>query len=196
TFLFFYLIISFAHLSFRSEGYKLLGDVTKILLMPTLGLYVMQHGSSPLLVGALCFATIGDALLTKGHQGRHFLWGMGSFGLCHFFYISYILLVGVDWILTAIAIAALLIPYGLLVRLIGKQKGSVKYLVYAALLAILAALCTGLSSLYCILGILLFIVSDTLIGLDSLDMKKTSNTSEMGSYILAQLFLILGLTAL
>ncbi len=196
TILLFYLGISFAHLSFRSEGYQILGDLTKILLMPILILFVMQRGSFPLLVAALLFATLGDALLTKGHQDKYFLWGMSSFAVCHIFYSIHVLSLGVDWILTAIAFAGLLIPYGLLYRLIGKQKGNGKYLVYSALLCMLASLLTGLSSLLCIFGVLLFIVSDVMIGLDSLNMKQVSGTSEMGSYILAQLFLILGLTAL
>lgn len=196
TILLLYLSISFAHLSFRSEGYQTLGDLTKILLMPILIVYVMQQGSYPLIVAALLFATLGDALLTKGYQGSYFLWGMGSFAICHIFYSIHVLSLGVDWILTAIAFAGLLIPYGLLYRLLGKQKGSAKYLVYAALLCILASLLTGLASLLCIIAVLLFILSDTMIGLNSLSMKQVSNTSEMGSYILAQLFLILGLTTL
>jgi hypothetical protein len=102
----------------------------------------------------------------------------------------------VDWILTAIAFAGLLIPYSLLYRLIGKQKGAAKYLAYAMLLFMLASLLTGLASLLCIMGIVLFIISDTMIGLDSLEIRHISNTSEMGSYILAQLLLVLGFTAL
>ncbi len=196
TILLVYLGISFAHLSFRSEGYQFIGDLTKILLMPILIVYVMQQGSYPLIVAALLFATLGDALLTKGHKGSSFIWGMASFAVCHIFYSIHVLSLGVDWILTAIAFAGLLIPYGLLYRLIGKQKGSVKYLAYSVLLFILASLLTGLASLLCIVGILLFIISDTMIGLDSLELKHVSGTSEMGSYILAQLFLILGFTAL
>jgi hypothetical protein len=196
TILLIYLGISFAHLSFQSEGYQALGDLTKILLMPILIVYVMQQGSYPLIVAALLFATIGDALLTKGHQGTLFLWGMSSFAICHMFYSIHVLSLGVDWVLTAIAFAGLLIPYGLLYRLIGKQKGSAKYLAYSALLCILASLLTGLASLLCIIGIFLFMLSDIMIGLDSLEMKHVSGISEMGSYILAQLFLVLGFTAL
>lgn len=191
-----YLVISFAHLSFRSEGYQFLGNLTKVLLMPTLMLFLMQQGDYPLLLAALLFATIGDALLTKGNQGTLFLWGMASFAVCHIFYDIHVLSLGVDWILTAIAFAGLMIPYSLLYRLIGKQKGSVKYLAYTMLLFLLASLLTGLASLLCIIGILLFIISDTMIGMDSLAMKHVNDTSIMGSYILAQLLLVLGFTAL
>lgn len=196
TILLVYLGISFAHLSFRSVGYQFLGNLTKVLLMPTLMLFLMQQGDYPLLLAALLFATIGDALLTKGHQGSHFIWGMASFAVCHIFYGIHVLLLGVDWILAAIAFSGLMIPYSLLYRLIGKQKGSAKYLAYAMLLFMLASLLTGLASLLCIMGILLFILSDTMIGMDSLAMKHVNDTSIMGSYILAQLLLVLGFTAL
>jgi len=196
TILLVYLGISFAHLSFRSEGYQFLGNLTKVLLMPTLMLFLMQQGNYPLLLAALLFATIGDALLTKGNQGTLFLWGMASFAVCHIFYGIHVLSLGVDWILTAIAFAGLMIPYSLLYRLIGKQKGSVKYLAYTMLLFMLASLLTGLASLLCIMGILLFILSDTMIGMDSLAMKHVNDTSIMASYILAQLSLVLGFTAL
>lgn len=196
TILLVYLGISFAHLSFRSVGYQFLGNLTKVLLMPTLMLFLMQQGNYPLLLAALLFATIGDALLTKGHQGSHFIWGMASFAVCHIFYGIHVLLLGVDWILAAIAFSGLMIPYSLLYRLIGKQKGSAKYLAYAMLLFMLASLLTGLASLLCIMGILLFILSDTMIGMDSLAMKHVNDTSIMGSYILAQLLLVLGFTAL
>ena len=195
TILLVYLGISFAHLSFRSVGYQFLGNLTKVLLMPTLMLFLIQQGNYPLLLAALLFATIGDALLNKGHQGSHFTWGMASFAVCHIFYGIHVLLLGVDWILAAIAFSGLMIPYSLLYRLIGKQKGSAKYLAYAMLLLMLASLLTGLASLLCIMGILLFILSDTMIGMDSLAMKHVNDTSIMGSYILAQLLLVLGFTA-
>lgn len=196
TIILFYVGVSFLHLSLRSQGYKTLGDVTKILLMPILILFVLQSGSYPLLVVSLSFATLGDGFLTKGHQGSCFLWGMGAFAVAHSLYALQVLSLDVDWILAGIALASLSVPFGLFTRLIGKQKGRPPYVAYAALFTILAALMIGLQSLLCTLGVLLFIVSDTMIGLDSLNLKHFTNTSEMGSYILAQLLLILGFTAL
>ncbi len=193
TYLILYITLGLLHLSLRSEGCRKTGSLVKILLMPVLILYVFSKGCLPWVVASLGFATIGDALLIKGHTGKCFLFGMGFFALVHLSYSLHLLSGPLNRTRVISAGLVLLIIFLFFVKMLTRHTSWVQYALYALNLCVLAALCAGASVLG-FLGALAFILSDSMIALDSLGKDHFSSTSEMTSYILAQLLLVLGFT--
>lgn len=189
-----YLILAVVHIVLRSEGLRRLGSLSKILLMPLLMFYVQHHGNNELVCLALVCATLGDLLLVKGHQRPFFTAGMLIFALSHQLYMVHLLVrAQLDWTLVCIAFCLL---GGALVLIIKVLHPPLRFVLYAANLFLLTALCTGTKNLLCIGGALAFIVSDGMIALDSLKKRSFHISSEMSIYLLAQLLLILGFIAL
>lgn len=191
-----YLILSFLHLSLRSEGKHRAAVVTKALLMPSLALFVPKTQAYSCLLLGLAFATAGDVLLTKSKQYRWFLAGMALFALSHIAYSLQLLSTSISPLPTLIAFAILAVGCMVLIRTLGKGKGRLKYLLYALNLSAMSALCAGSGSIVCILGALAFLISDGMIALDTMGVRTSKKISEMSLYILAQLLLVLGFTAL
>jgi len=191
-----YLILSFLHLSLRSEGKHRAAVVTKALLMPSLALFVPKTQAYSCLLLGLAFATAGDVLLTKSKQYRWFLAGMALFALSHIAYSLQLLSTSISPLPTLIAFAILAAGCMVLIRTLGKGKGRLKYLLYALNLSAMSALCAGSGSIVCILGALAFLISDGMIALDTMGVRTSKKISEMSLYILAQLLLVLGFTAL
>ncbi len=167
-----YLVVAIVHLVAIAAGPPGLVAATKPLLMPALliGLVLgLPVRRSPLLLWgglALVFSWLGDVLLQNpGDIG--FLLGMGAFGLAHLAYITLylgplrtrrvpwwgILLAVVWWV----ALVALLMPSlgGLLVPVV----------LYGLVLGGAAATALGTTRLIAV-GAAVFLVSDTLLGLD------------------------------
>jgi len=191
-----YLILSFLHLSMRSEGKHGAIVVTKALLMPSLALFVPKTQAYGFLLLGLALATAGDVLLTKSKQYRWFLAGMAFFAASHIAYSLQLLTASLSLLPALIAFALLSVSACILIRTLGKGKGWLKYLLYALNLSATSALCVGSGSLLCILGALAFLLSDGMIALDSLGVRTSKKISEMSLYILAQLLLVLGFTTL
>lgn len=191
-----YLILSFLHLSLRSEGKIRAVVATKVLLMPSLALFVPKTQTYTYLLLGLALATVGDVLLTKSKQYRWFLAGMIFFASSHIAYSLQLLSTPLALIPSAIAFAILSVSCIVLIRILGKGKGRLKYLFYALNLSVMSALCVGSGSIVCILGALAFLISDGMIALDSMGVRTSKKISEMSLYILAQLLLVFGFTAL
>lgn len=191
-----YLILSFLHLSLRSEGKHRAVVATKALLMPSLALFVPRTQAYSYLLLGLALATAGDVVLSKSKQYRWFLAGMGLFALSHIAYSLQLLNSFVAPLPTLLAFVILAVAAFVLIRTLGKGKGWLKYLLYALNLSAMSALCVGSGSLVCMLGALAFILSDGMIALDSLGVRTSKKISEMSLYILAQLLLVLGFTTL
>lgn len=196
TLLLIYIGLGLLHLTFRAEGLKRLGSLTKVLLMPTLLVYALLQGASFFLPTSLALATIGDYFLTKGNKAHNFTMGMVSFFLSHLCYSLYVACKPLHWIPLLISSCILLI---ILIYLILQLKGfpqALRYSLYLANLFTLTALCVGSGSLLASLGALAFIISDGMIAIGSLNRHQFSNTAEMALYILAQLLLVLGMVNL
>lgn len=193
TLLFVYLCLVLLHLSMRVDGCKPAGDLTKVLLMPTLALYVLTQGAYPLLVASLACATVGDACLTKGRKTRFFAIGMWAFATCHVLYSAYIATTYIRWLPALAALLILLIPYGFFLKLLKGHHHAIRYALYAANLVILTSLCVGSGTILAIFGALAFLLSDAMIVLTILDRPIGSTVSEMAAYTVAQLALVLGL---
>ena len=191
-----YLILSFLHLSMRSEGKHGAIVVTKALLMPSLALFVPKTQAYGFLLLGLALATAGDVLLTKSKQYRWLLAGMAFFAASHIAYSLQLRTASLSLLPALIAFALLSVSACILIRTLGKGKGWLKYLLYALNLSATSALCVGSGSLLCILGALAFLLSDGMIALDSLGVRTSKKISEMSLYILAQLLLVLGFTTL
>lgn len=191
-----YLILSFLHLSLRSEGKHRAVVATKALLMPSLALFVPRTQAYGYLLLGLALATAGDVVLTKSIQYRWFLAGMVLFALSHIAYSLQLLSTSVSPFPALIAFAILAMTAFVLIRTLGKGKGWLKYLLYALNLSAMSALCVGSGSLVCMLGALAFLLSDGMIALDSLGVRTSKKISEMSLYILAQLLLVFGFTTL
>lgn len=191
-----YLILSFLHLSLRSEGKHRAVVATKALLMPSLALFVPRTQAYGYLLLGLALATAGDVVLTKSIQYRWFLAGMVLFALSHIAYSLQLLSTSISPFPALIAFAILAMTAFVLIRTLGKGKGWLKYLLYALNLSAMSALCVGSGSLVCMLGALAFLLSDGMIALDSLGVRTSKKISEMSLYILAQLLLVFGFTTL
>lgn len=167
-----YIVVTIVHLVAIAAGPPGLVAATKPLLMPALliGLVLgLPLRRSPLLLWgglALVFSWLGDVLLQNpGDIG--FLIGMGAFGLAHLAYIALylgplrtrrvpwwgILLAAIWWV----ALVALLAPTlgGLLIPVA----------IYGLVLGAAAATALGTTRLVAV-GAGVFLVSDTLLGLD------------------------------
>lgn len=190
-----YLILGTLHICFRNEGQRFLGSLSKVLLMPTLIFYVLSHTPEySLIVTALIFATLGDFLLAMIAKRTCFIIGMASFAISHLLYMAHLTLFApLRLSLILFSILLLGIPFILIQR---KVRMPSNYALYATNLLLLTAFCIGTLNLLCLLGALAFIISDSMIALDSLKRRHFHTASVMSSYLLAQLLLILGFLSL
>jgi uncharacterized membrane protein YhhN len=196
TILLLYITLAMLHLSFRSEGLKQLGSLTKVLLMPTLMAYVLATNAQPLLLVSLSLATLGDYVLTDSTRKTYFTLGMISFALSHLMYSIHLSLHPLHLPLLVIGALITLIPLICLALLLKASPVKVRYALYGLNLFVMTALCFGSGSFPATLGALAFIISDGMIAMGTLHRRRFNVITEMAAYILAQLLLVLGLVNL
>lgn len=166
-----YFVVSIVHLVAISVGPQALVEATKPLLMPALlvGLVLaLPHRRSAILVWgglALALSWLGDVSLSSPAEAG-FLVGVGFFALAHLAYIGlYVRSLRMrrpPW-----ATLALVAWWVALVTLLAPHMGPllVPVAVYGLILGTAAALSFGTTRLIA-MGALVFLVSDTLLGLD------------------------------
>ena len=196
TILLLYIALALLHLSLRAEGFKHLGSLTKVLLMPTLMAYVLVNGAQPFLLVSLSLATLGDFFLTDSTRKAYFTFGMVSFALAHLLYSIHLLLRPLHWPLLVIGTLITLIPLIYLVLLLNASPVKLRYVLYGLNLFVMTSLCFGSGSHLASMGALAFIISDGMIAMGTLHRRRFSVVTEMAAYILAQLLLVLGLVNL
>lgn len=187
--------------------------ITKPFWIPAItGIYLLRTDSpEPLILCALIFGYIGDLLLMKGRK-KWFIAGAFSFLVGHLFYIAaFIIDAGGPTVFTVYPVSALLmlLPYiGLAVgfrKYMGQNINSVfipavSYFAVLLLMSYSSLLrafnVPALSFILTFVGSLLFIISDSLIGIRKLKTKfKGIGTLIVVTYLAAQLLIIFGITA-
>jgi uncharacterized membrane protein YhhN len=186
--------------------------LSKPLLMPTLGLYLLSENSwsskyIKSLLLALLFSTIGDGLLMfTAHDQLYFIAGLASFLVAHLFYVFFFLKNTKQKKLNPKRILVLGIYLFLFIYLLHDGlTGLLLYAVpvYACILAWMTytAMQYGFEQhkkikLLFLGGAILFMLSDSLIGLFAFTEIQTPlwtrRISIMLSYVLAQYLLISG----
>jgi uncharacterized membrane protein YhhN len=169
--------------------------------MPSLLFYFLSFNTEGglftlLVILALTFGTIGDALLLNDLKGACFLSGMLSFFLGHLCYIYYLALHIKSWVYLIVAMLLLAYPVYLVIRKLQVPPYGVPLGIYATILGLLIAFSAGGGSIACILGALAFSFSDYFIAMDTIGEKTYGVSAVMGTYTLAQLLLILGILSI
>jgi uncharacterized membrane protein YhhN len=196
-----YLVLGTLHLTLRSEGMVRTARFTKVLLMPSLLAYFLSLQTEKLhsaqwVILALCFGTLGDLLLCNEHKGKLFFAGMGSFFLGHICYIAYLARHCKSWVYFIVAILFAAYPLYRIIKSLQVPPYGAPLGIYATILAFLIAFCAGSGSGICILGALSFSFSDFFIAKDTIGERTFSTTAVMGTYMLAQLLLVIGILSI
>lgn len=207
-----YILCSATHLASIEMEATTIGFISKILLMPLLGLIVYTakpHKMKKWLLLALLFSWMGDALLTKP-DFLFFLLGLGSFLISHLFYI---LLFSKEskhsGELTKVeGSPSLLIPFvlfglGVLFFIVPKIDDTIiKIAISCYTLVILTMAVQALnrsssvskkSFLLVFLGALFFIISDSMIAINRFVQPfEMQRIAIMSTYVLAQGLIVFG----
>lgn len=203
-------LITAVHLDRRFVEREKVGDITKCFLIPSLyfTLFTASRAfpreiSNPvLLILIAAFYTLGDILLLKKEPFSRFVLGALSFSIGHMIYIIYFSFFGLN-IYTLIAGMIIFgIPYfGVIKYVIQKSPHhAFGVLIYAFTLYLFSVGMSAVfsfkylkTSILVIIGVILFIFSDSKIALNTItEKKKHSSFIIMLTYILANLFLVLG----
>jgi uncharacterized membrane protein YhhN len=184
---------------------------SKPLLMPCLLVYywILSPDASYLVMGALWFAFLGDVFLMFSTRKIFFILGLGSFLLCHIFYIIYFIradmfpsgVPALFWLALIAYVTAGTTLYMMLKRNLGDMKLPV--IIYIFTILFMSFLCAAryyhfkeTAFWHPFAGSLLFIISDAILAFNHF--KKTirfSGVLVMSTYILAQLLIIFGILA-
>lgn len=148
------------------------------------------------IVLALVAGTFGDILLTKGHRGKSFFWGMFSFFVGHIFYMAFFILHLESWGYFLFAMLALCFPLYKVILSFFPSKETPLLSIYAVALITLIAFTASASSFIAMLGVIFFGISGYLIAMDVVEKHVHSDTAIMSTYSLAQLLLIVGALSL
>jgi len=188
-------------MSFQAENMRGPSAISKVMLMPSLLLYYLSMrtdtGLLPLLIVlALLLGTAGDAFLLAGHKGKLFYAGMLCFFVGHLFYITYFVLHLQSWGYFLFALLALAFPLYKVILSFFPSKDAVLLSIYSTVLIVLTAFCASALSLIAMGGAIFFAISDYLIAMDIMEKHTFSETAIMGTYTLAQLLLIVGISTL
>lgn len=185
--------------------------VTKPLLMVGLFAYFIssvrgkKSGLIRWMIGALFFSWLGDIfLMFDGQKPFFFLLGLSSFLIAHIFYI--LLFAQIRYKENIRNNYLLLLPvaiyYGLLMWLLSPYLGDfiLPVRIYGAVICIMLLLALHVvfmkknpATLYIITGALFFVISDSLLAINKFYQPfSMAGLSVMGTYGLAQLFLVIG----
>lgn len=203
-----FVIVVVVHLISVLLGYTVIGSITKILLIPTLAIWLLEglKNHSIFLLLALLFSWFGDILLVFQQRPVFFLLGLSTFLMAHIFYI-------ITFYKTtrtshrnlpySFSIAIVIIAYIIgFLSLIGPTLGEMKVAVY--LYAIVISLMLGIalnrykktnpkSFFFIASGALLFVFSDSMIAWNKfVDPFQNADFFIMITYIAAQTLIVSG----
>ncbi len=199
---------SILHLVRRYRGRDAIGDVTKIFLMPLLFLtlflafktfrFPLSYGGYVFLV-AICY-TLGDISLLIKAKSIFFYIGAFLFTLGHIFYIIYFTRFGITLWGLFLGIAVFGGEYAMFLFKVRSTKvGLTPYALYAGgVLALSIAVSMSYDNgsiaawVFSILGVVFFGLSDARIAYNRCGYKESSDFFIMIFYILANVFLALG----
>jgi Predicted membrane protein len=198
-------LISLGNLKFVKDDKKNLAGFTKFFLMPSLIFVYLScsHYPNLLIVAALFFGFLGDIFLEI--EGKLMVLGGITFFIGHIFYIeafinninfqnipNWIYLLIIPYFLYASFILIEFYPYlKSLVIYIFIYMVALLAMSYCSLLRCLEV--TGYRFYFPFIGSVLFVLSDSLIGFNTLKGKiKNGQFYIMATYILAQLFITIG----
>lgn len=206
---FLFSLVSIAEVSLLAYDLEQFRLITKPLIIPLLGaVYLMLtkggiNWKKDAIFWGLCFSWIGDVLLQKESL---FIPGLLSFLTAHFFYISFFAKTKSKEIsffklrpVMLIAVLAYLVELmHLMWPFLGPMKAPV--LVYGITISVMLSAAfwqyqklDDKTALYFILGATLFVASDSMLALNRFRSPFTmAGVLIMTTYILAQLFIVLG----
>lgn len=197
TILLLYLTLCVIHVSCRDLKLEMASRVTKILLMPVLLWYYLSletagDGLRLFVILALTFGTLGDLLLLFDDKPLCFALGGGSFLVGHIFYILAFARFFTSPVFTIIYVAICIYPMLKISKLLKQSPAPLPMFLYALVLLAVGAFASGAASWTALLGVVSFVLSDGMLGLNTIE-KKYSSVPIMLTYTLAQLLLVIGL---
>lgn len=170
--------------------------LTKILLVPTLYLslfFLLPDAPLSLVyLAALCY-TLGDFFLTQRWKGAFYI-GVASFIAGHVLFSVYFVRMSFSILVFSIALALYLIPFLHYVKDLYNHRARpfAGFVVYGLVHYGFALCVAGSMSVPAILGTVLFCLSDWSIVNNMTGGKRKGDVEIMGEYILANVFLVLG----
>lgn len=198
------------HLDRRTGEREKVGDITKCFLMPSLYFtlftasraFPREIARPWLLLLITLFYTLGDILLLKKTPFLRFIFGALSFALGHMTYVIYFSFFGLNIYTLIGGMLVFGIPFIAIIKyvLTNNPKHGYGVLIYAFTLYIFAVGMSAVfsfeylkTSILVIIGVILFMFSDSRIALNAImGSEKHSSFIIMLTYILANLFLVLG----
>lgn len=206
VFLLLFIIVAIVELFFLATQLLEYRFITKSLLMPILMLFLFFETKeqktklSKMVMFGLFFSFLGDFFLLRDKEEIFFLLGLGSFLICHVFYIigfseggffkNFNFVKALPFMIYGIGLYVFLFPY------LGKFVPTV--LVYALVISVMgiAAIIRKAnrnSYLLILLGAIFFIFSDSIIAFDKFYQPFSwANFFIMLLYILAQISIVFG----
>ena len=203
-------LVTAVHLDRRLYERETVGDITKCFLIPTLyfTLYTASRAfpreiaRAWMLLLIAFFYTLGDILLLQKKPFSRFVIGAISFSLGHMAYVIYFSFFGLNIYTLIGGMIIFGIPFFLIIKYVidNKVKHGMAAIIYAFTLYLFAVGMSAVfsfkylkTSILVIIGVILFMYSDSRIALRSImGEKKHTSFIIMLTYILANLFLVLG----
>ena len=207
--LFLFLIDAFIELVSHIFGWNQVNFFTKPLLMPMLIGYCISRSEQDesmirkLVILALVASWIGDTVLMfQSHGSIYFMLGLVAFLIAHILYIvSFTYLYSTASLSEKAIIVLLFLVYTTsLVNFLWPGLGEMKIpvIVYAMVLTVMGALGVIKNTInypYITLGVVSFVVSDSILAFNKFLVDVPfSGVLIMGTYILAQLLIVTGLS--
>ncbi len=196
----------------RYHGREIVGNISKLFLIPSLYLLIFLFFSSsphslnkPWLVASIALSyALGDLFLLFKRRTFFFYLGAVSFSLGHLMYILYFSSFGLS---IGFALIGFFFSLMFLLRYLKKIHSKVPgkelpYLLYAVGIVGLALSSFGLfkvdplAALFACFGSVLFGLSDSFIAYNKAGVKRTSSFAIMLSYIFANILLVLSIIML
>lgn len=176
--------------------------VAKVLAVGALAVLAYQLGGPGLMVGALALSAIGDAFLA--HEGdAAFLGGLGSFLVAHILYAVLLVSAGSGMTVSVLPGVLAVVLFALVAGFLMVRKAGPLALPVAVYVIAIAAMGAGGVTLggLVLVGAILFMASDTILGAEKFLMSKTSPVRRLTApavwvlYYAGQALITLGLLA-